>query len=598
MNELSIISLGASIAFLGLGALAIQRGPRISLNRLFATLCGAYALWAFGFAFLYSASSPEECFAWDRLASVGFAFYPALSLHCCLLMARGTSWYRYRKWTILAYVIGFAVFARYPFFKVGVDLDYVQLPLGWAVSVDRVLGWFIFYQVYVVISLALALLALANWLRKTQPGAERKQALAVMASCLAAVLVGFLVEPIFEAGLGYRMPPMGPIVGLVWAMGIFLTIWRHRLMDLSYPGAAVPIVETVQDLLLLVTPEGTLADANRAAVQALGFDREELRGAHAARILGTEDRVARVLVGTLEPGTLEFPMEMEWHRRDGSMMPIWLWASPVHDAHGGWNGAVLVGRDLSERRRAQEEMVRASGVSSTGLLAAGAAHDFNNLLTGIMGNLELAQESPGDPELVGARLDDALAAAAQARQLALRLLSFYRGPVLDNRLIDLGRLVRESAPAALRGSDTRLELRIAPDVRPVLADEGPLVQVLHNLLINASQAMSGAGTVTVEVMNCPEAPATGPGDPCLDPGPCVCMSVSDNGPGIPADLMPRMFEPFFTTKSSGTGLGLASSRSIVRRLGGTMSVASDPGSGATFRIALPWAELAGQAGQG
>ena len=586
MITLSMLALAATVIYLGLGLTALRRNPRSSLNRLFATLCLAYGLWALGFGFMYSSPSKEACWAWDRVASLGWVFFPALVLHCCLVMGRREEWLA-RPWTFIAiYLPGLVMFVGYQLMDLGTQMDYQRLPLGWSPDPGKILPWFWYYESYMVLFIGTSLGILVRWARTTTRTRERRQGRALIAACIIAFVVSVAIDFGVEKVVGQQLPPLSPILGVIWAGGIAWVMSRHRLMEVNPASASGQILQSVRDLLLLVDGKGVV-DANPQALLTLGYARNDLVGGASGRVFGGDEKARKVLQSTRDLNTAAFPVELAWLRKDGSGVPVWLWGAPIFDHDGDWIGAVLVGRDLSERRRVEEELARASGIESMGLLAGGVAHDLNNLLAGVIGHLELAREAaPPDPRLLG-RLDDAEAAADMARRLAQRLLSFHRGEAPERRAVDVGRLVKETSGLALRGSKARLEIRIPPDVRPVLVDEGQLTQVLQNLLINARQAMPEGGRITVEVENLTGAPAPVPGGAELDPGEYVCLTVRDEGPGFPDEVRARLFEPFFTTKAGGSGLGLASSRSIVRRHGGDIRVSPPDGRGAKVQVLLP-----------
>jgi signal transduction histidine kinase/DNA-binding NarL/FixJ family response regulator/HAMP domain-containing protein len=247
------------------------------------------------------------------------------------------------------------------------------------------------------------------------------------------------------------------------------------------------------------------------------------------------------------------------------------------------------------RRKAEEELLRAQKLESVGLLAGGIAHDFNNLLTGILANASLAQASLHDGASVRARLQEVEKASLRAQALTQQLLTFSRGGAPVRKTIRLGELVREAASFALSGASVRCEFALPDDLWPAPVDAGQIGQVVANLVINAAQAMEAGGTVTVSGENV-EAGAVG--GPPGAPGRHVCISVRDEGCGIPPDDLERIFDPYFTTKPGGTGLGLATAYSVVRRHGGHLAVSSRPGAGSTFRVYLPAAHPSAPAAEG
>ncbi|MBM4394516.1 MAG: PAS domain S-box protein [Deltaproteobacteria bacterium] len=588
VSPLSVIAVLAAAAYVALGVLALRRKPLTGLHHVFAALCAAYALWSFGFGFMYSAGTKEAAWAWDRFAAGGWAFFAPISLHFCMRLARRGAGTRAGRWVAaLAYVPGAAMWLRFQTATVGAEIDYVRLPLGWTPWLESIVGWYGAFQVYVVGCFGAALVILLSWMRRATLQRERRQAAVVAASCTAALVVGIGVDQGLERILGRALPPMSAAMGLVWAAGVFVAMTRHQLLALTPAVASAPILETVTDMLLLVDQAGTIRDANRAAVNALGRTREELIGAGLGKVFGDPGRASKTLAAILDVRAGAFPIDLSWVRSDGSAVPVWVSGSPIRDTNGDVIGCVVVGKDASERIRMEDELVRVTRFESVGVIARGLSHEFNNLLTGITGYLDLARTAIDEDHRARAWIDAALDAAEQARLLAQRMQSLGRGQTLAIRDTDLGRLVSDAAPVALRGSRVRLEIAVAPDLPRLRVDEGQVVQVLHNLLINAREAMSNAGSVTLTVDRFLDLAAPPPGCPDLGPGDWVRLTVRDHGPGIPPEHLPRVFDAFYTTKPGGSGLGLASCRSIVRRHGGGISVESRPGEGATFRVWLP-----------
>ncbi len=234
--------------------------------------------------------------------------------------------------------------------------------------------------------------------------------------------------------------------------------------------------------------------------------------------------------------------------------------------------------------RSEDDLLRDAKRESLELLAGGVAHDFNNLLTALIGNLSLARM---DTELgveVQEWLEEAEKAAGRARDLTQQLLTFVKGGEPVRRLVEVGGCLREAAQFARQGSRVRCEYVFAPDLWPAEVDAGQIGQVVHNLVLNAVQAMPRGGVVTVAARNVPRDRAHALG---LGPHPFVVVEVRDEGPGIGPEDMARIFQPYFTTKPKGSGLGLATSQTIARRHFGALRVESRPGEGAAFLLYLP-----------
>jgi signal transduction histidine kinase/CheY-like chemotaxis protein len=252
------------------------------------------------------------------------------------------------------------------------------------------------------------------------------------------------------------------------------------------------------------------------------------------------------------------------------------------------NGKLLaIIRNTTSDRRVEEERLRAQKLESVGLLAGGIAHDFNNLLTVMLANLSLAGSyARGIPDLQEI-LSEAVEASHRAKELTGQLLTFARGGTPVRETASVADLVKASASFALRGSRARHELAVARDLLDTDIDVGQINQVLHNLIINAEQAMPAGGTIAIGAEN-----VTIAGDerPPLLPGKYVRIFVKDEGIGIPEKYLDHIFDPYFTTKEKGSGLGLATSYSIVRKHDGLITVESRIGEGSTFSVFLPASE--------
>jgi signal transduction histidine kinase/CheY-like chemotaxis protein/PAS domain-containing protein len=253
---------------------------------------------------------------------------------------------------------------------------------------------------------------------------------------------------------------------------------------------------------------------------------------------------------------------------------------------------IIVVRDLTERQRRVQELMRAERLESLALLAGGIAHDFNNILTAILGNLELAKHRAESDESQQRRLAAAGAACGRAKRLTGQLLTFSRGGAPVTKPLDIGRLLVETVGFAISGSTVRHELHIPGDLWPALADEGQIAQVVSNLVINAVQAMPQGGTLRIEAANEPAPPevaSTGRGtvEGAIVGRGFLRITFADEGIGIPPEHLERVFDPWFTSKPGGSGLGLAVVHEIIRRHRGRVEVDSSPGRGTVFTIRLP-----------
>ncbi|MFZ5494744.1 MAG: ATP-binding protein [Verrucomicrobiota bacterium] len=239
---------------------------------------------------------------------------------------------------------------------------------------------------------------------------------------------------------------------------------------------------------------------------------------------------------------------------------------------------------LERETRLQAELARAGKLESLGLLAGGIAHDFNNLLTVLMGNISLIRHESGLSDEARGSLDQAAKAAARARDLTQQLLTFAKGGAPLRAAVSLPEIVREVAEFALRGSRVCGRFDLPADLWPADVDKGQIGQVVQNIVINAMQAMPEGGVVDIALSN---REVGGEFAGVLAPGRYLRLDIADHGPGIAAADLARIFDPYFTTKKQGSGLGLATVHSIVKKHAGHIAVESQPGRGTMFHVWLP-----------
>jgi len=263
---------------------------------------------------------------------------------------------------------------------------------------------------------------------------------------------------------------------------------------------------------------------------------------------------------------------------------------PLKNSSGKVSRVVGLAQDVSERKKWEEERVRGAKLESLGLLAGGLAHDFNNLLTAILGQLSLAKYEVDAAHPLFARLVEAEQASLRAQDIAQQLLTFSKGGDPVKNVVSLENFLEENVRLVLAGSKVRPVFHYTQDLWTVNIDQGQICQVLHNLVINARQAMENGGECFVEVRNVGKEEGE---RLCLSQqlkkshDQWVLISVRDQGVGISNENLGKVFDPYFSTKPTGSGLGLATSYSIIRNHGGVLWAESEVGVGSRFSFLLP-----------
>jgi PAS domain S-box-containing protein len=336
---------------------------------------------------------------------------------------------------------------------------------------------------------------------------------------------------------------------------------------------------------IAITEAGRIVDLNRRCSEILGAPPAALLGRSVIDFVAPESR--ETVAQHFRSGS-DAPYEHMALRADGTTVPVEVQAKNI--TIGGRNLRVTALRDVSERRRLEEQFRLAQRMESIGRLAGGIAHDFNNLLTVILSLTKLLQDAP-DHRASSGDLAQIQLAADRASALTQQLLAFARRQIAQPEVIDLNVLVTnlDSMLHRIIGEDIALNTACSPELGRVRADPGQVEQVLLNLVVNARDAMPAGGKLTLETANVTLGDDYAATHPLVSPGEYVMVSVSDNGVGMDAETLEQIFEPFFTTKGpgKGTGLGLATCYGIVKQNGGSISVYSEVGKGTIFKIYLP-----------
>lgn len=247
------------------------------------------------------------------------------------------------------------------------------------------------------------------------------------------------------------------------------------------------------------------------------------------------------------------------------------------------NKATGLTQDITEQKRAEKSFQLSSKLESIGTIAGGIAHDFNNLLGGIFGNIELARITSKN-ERVKSYLNKTIETIERAQNLTSQLLTFTKGGEPIKRVEDISNLLKRVTEFTLSGSPVNCKFEISENLHPSNVDKHQISQVIDNIVINALQAMGERGELIVEAKN---VSIKSKSDLMLPKGEYIKISIKDNGPGIPEEVLPKVFEPFFSTKNTGSGIGLYTSYSIIKKHNGIIDVKTSKGNGTTFVIYLP-----------
>jgi two-component system cell cycle sensor histidine kinase/response regulator CckA len=420
-------------------------------------------------------------------------------------------------------------------------------------------------------------------------------AFAVLVTLLLTLGIASFVPALHEGPLSHLPNATRGLVGLVLLFDIY-TIYQqlqiHRIRRRLVVGEELfrLITENAVDMIAVVDANGHRLYNSPSYRRVLGYSDEELQATSSLDQIHIEDRelVKAAARDAIAAGTGR-RIEYRMLHKDGGWRTMESTASPVLGEDGKVAKLVIVNRDITERRKLEDQLRQAQKMDAIGRLSGGIAHDFNNLLGIIIGYGELLEEDipTSSPQREG--VEEILKAGRKAASLTRQLLAFSRQQMQELKILDLNLVVSDVQKMLQRmiGEDIDLTTRLDSDLGKVKVDQSQVEQVILNLAVNARDAMPQGGKLFIETANAElDEVFARQFQFAIELGAYVCLTVTDTGTGMDATTQSKIFEPFFTTKEKGkgTGLGLATVYGVVKQSGGYISVYSEVGLGTTFKI--------------
>ncbi len=445
---------------------------------------------------------------------------------------------------------------------------WLEYPDGVAILAVEMGTWFWVHAAYSYALLLLGILLLFPVVFRS-PFLYRRQA--------ATVVVGAFMPWLANALYIFSLSPwpdldLTPFAFILMGCSVAWGLFRFQLLDVV-PIARYAIVDGLQDPVFVFGPHGHLLDLNPAALGLVGQSADQLIGVHQGEALAA---IAPLVEHLERAGKSEIELEV-----DGVLQSYELNSSDLYQRDSQWVGRLVVLHDISERKRAEEKLVRAQRLRAAGELSLGVSHNLNNILTAILVPAQQLQDELSSETPHSAQVQIILHAAQRARDLVQRLsrsVEEVEDPlhaVALNAIVE--EAVRDARPrwkdeAEASGCPIAIETTLA-DVAPIAGNSSELYDVLINLIFNAVDAMPSGGLIHIETRR---------------DGERVLLKITDTGTGMDLPTQRRIFEPFFTTKADvGTGLGLATVYASIKNWGGDIAVESAPGRGTTFLLSLP-----------
>ncbi len=403
-------------------------------------------------------------------------------------------------------------------------------------------------------------------------------------TCEAEKLAGDGSEKVFLQTTRPFRDADGNLIGTVTSFQD-ITERKRAMKELAAEREQLSVtLRSIGDGVITTDLRGQVVMLNKVAEELCGWSQQEAMGRPLAEVFRiSNERTGQSYENPVDQVlTTGHAKRLANHTvlvaRDGRSYSIADSAAPIRDAESLVIGVVLVFRDVTEKKRMEEEQLKTEKLKSVGLLAGGIAHDFNNILAAILGNIDLAIHRLGSDRVAVPLLAEAEKASLRAKDLTQQLLTFAQGgsPVL--RTVSIAGIIRDSALFILRGSNVDCKMDIPDDLWLVDIDPGQMSQVIQNMTLNARQVMPDGGTVVIACRNKQGRSARSRN--------WVEITITDQGPGIDPGVVDRIFDPYFSTKQGGSGLGLSICHSIITQHKGRIKVSSAPAGGTTFIIQL------------
>lgn len=370
-------------------------------------------------------------------------------------------------------------------------------------------------------------------------------------------------------------------------------IITYSLINIFTPFAKQSDMSRILEMtplpLICLDENGDIQDSNILFREKFTLEGTSIRGTSFFNLISDFKRedVKNAIFNFMKGGNDGGSIEVYFNDARESIASAYFASLPIKNQ----KGCFILFHDITEQKRFETQLVQSQKMQAVGQLAGGIAHDFNNLLTAMIGfcDLMLLRHPPGDQSFTDVM--QIKQNANRAANLVRQLLAFSRQQTLQPKVLDITECLAELSALLRRlmGSNIELKIKHARDLGLVLVDQGQFEQVIINMVVNARDAMEGAGTISLSTQNCELKKAKRYGHDVIPAGLYVLLEISDTGTGIKPEIIDRIFDPFFSTKEvgSGTGLGLSTVYGIVKQTGGFIHVDSKVGEGTTFYVYLP-----------
>jgi PAS domain S-box-containing protein len=593
MNPFPFLHFFNTIVYVYLAAYISIKNPKALVNRICVIIFLCIGTWSFSMVFIHNPhTSRKAAMLFSNIGALGWATFSSLFVWFTLAFTGKTKILK-KIWFYII-VFGVPLFFIYKQWTNFLFVDFIKEYFGWKPLYSKSIWPHLLYLYYLTF-MAVGFYISIDFMKKTRNPVLKKQAKIIFVAVLIALIFGTFTDTIFPLLNIQFIPNIADTFILIWAFGVVYAMAKYKFLAITPAAAAENIISTMFDSLILLDLEGDIAAVNKAAADLSGYEEEELKGRPAAVLFPGEDQKndpAKKIIKKRHLKNEDFFLRT----KDGKDIPVLFSSSILKDETGAPGGIVCIAKDITERKKLEEETFKSKKLEAIGILAGGIAHDFNNLLSVIMGNVALVRKDMLHEGKADRFLAKAEEVSLKAADLAEKFITFSRGGWLKKTEVPLTRLLKNMEKAGLPGGDGNIlyDIDIPPDLMPIDGDEKQLKQVMQNLLFNAVEAIPGqrTGNISIQAENIFIKSGEDENKLLLKEGKYVKISIEDNGIGVPRGDIEKIFDPYFSTKENkvtqkGKGLGLTICYSIIKKHDGHIVFESRKGNGTTVTLYLP-----------
>jgi len=587
VSILSAFDFCSFLIYACLGIYILVKNPDSELNRSFFGITCCFSIWTFASVFFNDPRISEEMALLSlKIGSLGWLSFGSFVFPFFVYFTEKNRQIPLKKF--LVFFIGIPVLLIYQQWQnESIISDLIYQAYGWA-FVWRPSFWTYLFFAYYSMTTGIGLLLVFDYWKKSEILSVRHQASIIFITGMFALAVGSLTNvtlPLFNI---YDIPAIGHLSLLFWVFGIAYVIIRYRFLRISTATAAENILSTMTEALILLDPIGQVITVNKATCDMLGFSNNELESQRFDNVFASKDSAILLIKEIIEKQTVRNE-EFKFITKDGKKIPVILSATLLKDEWGGAAGIICVARDISDRIKMQQRVFAVHKLESIRALAGGIAHEYNNKLSVLSCNIDLLKIKLSDNQAVAKNLEPMKTAISQISELTSQLVAYAQEGKYQPNAMDVNDLVDVTLPVFQHSGNNEIHFKKSQDryLTDVVADYNQMQMVLHLILSNASEAMQKKGLIQISVREVEISDDVAQSHKGFRPGHFVCLSVSDEGIGMDAQILKQIYDPFFSTKFRGRGLGMAAVSGIIKNHNGFIDISSEVDQGTTVSIYLP-----------